>query len=254
MKRGTFALYFCTAIYIFFLAYLITNGFDLDKPAFGQSAVNLYSEFTTSRKLYFYLDQSVRNAMHLSLEDLEKNGLFAAKNCLAHEGSVVLFSQGSCALTQDSFSHLFFDRFLFYYPIYFQQPVYGVEFPKTLSRDALKLRFDQDTLQLSGSLSDESIPYSGKKVSYALPYSFSETTTTFLSDVFTLYTTAQRELGCILQQKTKTPDSCSLSGSGTWAISEKDGYLFVTATSKRNISLAFAINLNTAQQSSIFSP
>ncbi|MEK6903355.1 MAG: hypothetical protein AABW64_01775 [Nanoarchaeota archaeon] len=253
MKQGTFALYFCTAIYIFFLVYLLTDGFDPAKPAFGQAAVDLYSEFTTSRKVYFYLDQSVRNAMHLTLQDLEKNGLFDKKNCLSHEGSVVLFSQGSCTLTKDSFSRLFIDRFLTHYPQYFQQSVYGVEFPKMLSRDALHLRFEQDTLQLSGSLSNAALAYSGKKVSYSLPYSFSETLSTPLSDIFALYAAAQRELDCIIRHTTTAPTACPLSESGTWTIEEKDGYLFVTATSKRNISLAFAINLNTAQQPSIFS-
>lgn len=216
----------------------------------GQGSANVLNEVMDERRITFYVSQSLRNAVHTSLQQLTQDGLsffFLKDTCSLYKGRPILFSTASCTFSQARLE----EQFLSLVRTQWQTALQASSYPsmKTLPTATLSFKSIPGFMDFSGKFASP-LSYQGNNVSYSFPVSYTERFGYDLHEYTLFFTTLTENLPCLLEYKAASTTQCSLSKDFTWDIQEESQLLLVTAKTQKpfflaeHLSFAFAISLN----------
>ena len=219
----------------------------------GQASASVLNEVMDERRITFYVSQSLRDAVHTSLQELTKDGLtliFPKDTCSLYQGRPLLFSTVSCTFSQQQLE----EHFLSLVRSHWQTTLQASTYPsmKTLPTATLSFKITPGFMDFSGKFAS-SLSYQGNNVTYSFPVSYTERFASDLHEYSLFFTTLTNNIPCLLEHRAESATKCSLSQEFTWDIKEESQLLLLTAKTQKpfflseHLSFSFAISLNNVE-------
>lgn len=226
----------------------------------GQASASVLNEVMDERRITFYVSQSLRDAVHTSLQELTKDGLtliFPKDTCSLYQGRPILFSTSSCTFSQQQLEQHFLSLVRSHWQTLLQTSSYPSL--KKIPTATLSLQITPGSMDFSGTFASP-LSYQGNNVSYLFPVTYAERFASDLHEYSLFFTTLTNNIPCLLEHRAESATKCSLSQEFTWDIKEEPQLLLITAKTQKlfflseHLSFSFAISLNNVNIPTTTSP
>ena len=259
-RRGTGALILIVLGFGVLLIFLTLLQHSVTYTAVGQESAFVLDEVMDERRINFYVSQALRDAVHISLHQLIKEGLapfFSSATCPLYQSKPILFSSPTCTFSQKRLEEQFLSMIKSRWETTLQAPSYPSL--KKLPSSSLDLKITPKHMDFSGSFASP-LSYQGKYVTYTFPITYAESFSYDLHEYGLFFTTLTNNIPCLLEHRAASTTQCSLSEEFSWDIKEENQLLLITAKTQKPffisdyLSFSFAISLNNAEIPKNYSP